>query len=63
MALAAIHPGVAPTEAYARVVEGLLGASGATAVPAPHTAAGRPFARFGDAAAFEAAAWGCPLAA
>ncbi len=63
MALAAIHPGVAPTEAYARIVEGLLRASGATAVPSPDTVAGRPFARFGDAAAFEAAAWGRSLVA
>jgi membrane associated rhomboid family serine protease len=63
MALAAIHPGIAPPEAYARMVEGLLGASGATAVPSASTAAGRPFARFGDAAAFEAAAWGRTLAA
>jgi membrane associated rhomboid family serine protease len=63
MALAAIHPGVAPPEAYAKVVEGLLGASGAIPVPSASTAAGRPFARFGDAAAFEAATWGRTLAA
>jgi hypothetical protein len=63
MALAAIHPGVAPPEAYAKVVEGLLGASAAIPVPSASTAAGRPFARFGDAAAFEAATWGRTLAA
>lgn len=63
MALAAIHPGVAAPEAYARVVDGLLAASRAAAVPSRDAAAGRPFTRFGDAAAFEAAAWGRSLAA
>ncbi len=63
MALAIIHPGVAPPEAYARVVEQLLVASGAQAAPSPDAAAGRPFARFGDAAAFEAATWGRSLVA
>jgi membrane associated rhomboid family serine protease len=63
MALAVIHPGVAPTEAYARVVERLLAASGAPAAPSSESAAGRPFARFCDAAAFEAAAWGRSLVA
>jgi len=63
MALAIIHPGVAPPEAYARVVEQLLVASGAQAAPSPEAAAGRPFARFGDAAAFEAATWGRSLVA
>jgi hypothetical protein len=63
MALATIHPGVALAEAYAKVVEGLLGASGAIPVPSASTATGRPFARFGDVAAFEAATWGRTLAA
>jgi hypothetical protein len=62
MALAAIHPGLPLPEAFARVVEALLAASGAQACPSPSAAAGRPFARFGDAAAFEAAAWGRALA-
>lgn len=62
MALGAIHPGVPPPEAFARVVEALLAASGARASPSPAAASGRPFARFGDAAAFEAAAWGRALA-
>ncbi len=63
MALRDIHPGVAPREAYARVVDALLAASGAPAAPSPEAVAGRPFARFGDPAAFEAAAWGRCLAA
>jgi hypothetical protein len=63
MALAMIHPGAAPAEAYARLVERLLAASGAPASPSPESAAGRPFARFGDAAAFEAATWGRSLLA
>lgn len=58
MALATVHPGVSPREAFGRVVEGLLAASGAPAAPSPESAAGRPFARFEDTAAFEQAAWG-----
>ncbi|HSN91836.1 MAG TPA: rhomboid family intramembrane serine protease [Anaeromyxobacteraceae bacterium] len=61
MALAAIHPGVAPREAFGRVVDGLL-AGGARAAPSAEEAAGRPFARFPDLAAFEEAAWGRRLA-
>lgn len=63
MALAAIHPGVPAQEAYARVVERLLRESGAPAAPSPRAAAGRPFTRFGDTTAFEAASWGRPLVA
>jgi membrane associated rhomboid family serine protease len=58
MALAAIHPGVPAPEAYAHLVNALLEASGAMASPSAQAAAGRPFARYGSAAAFEAAAWG-----
>jgi hypothetical protein len=61
MALAAIHPGVPAPQAYAHVVNALLAASGAAASPSPQAAAGRPFARYGSAAAFEAAAWGREL--
>jgi membrane associated rhomboid family serine protease len=61
MALAAIHPGVPAAQAYAHVVDALLQASGATASPSARAAAGRPFARYGSAAAFEAAAWGRAL--
>jgi hypothetical protein len=43
------------------VVNALLAASGAAASPSPQAAAGRPFARYGSAAAFEAAAWGRAL--
>lgn len=62
MALAAIHPGVAPPEAYGRVVDALVAASGAPAWPSAASAAGRPFKGFADAAAFERAAWARPLA-
>jgi membrane associated rhomboid family serine protease len=61
MALAAIHPGVPAPQAYAHVVNALLAASGAAAAPSPREAAGRPFARYGSAAAFESAAWGREL--
>jgi Rhomboid family len=61
MALGAIHPGVPAAQAYGRVVDAVLAASGATASPSPQAAAGRPFARYGSAAAFEAAAWGRAL--
>jgi membrane associated rhomboid family serine protease len=61
MALAAIHPGVPAPEAFAHVVSALLEASGAAASPSPEAAAGKPFARYGSAAAFEAAAWGREL--
>ena len=62
MSLAVIHPGVPPKDAYARVVEALL-AAGARAAPSADEAAGRPFARFADAAAFEQASWGRRLGA
>jgi hypothetical protein len=62
IALGALHPGVPPQDAFGRVVDALLSASGASAAPSPDAAAGRPFARFADAAAFERAAWGRPLA-
>jgi membrane associated rhomboid family serine protease len=62
MALGAIHPGLAPQEAFGRVVAALL-AAGARPVPSAEQAAGRPFARFPDLAAFERSAWGRPLAA
>ena len=61
MALAAIHPGLPSATAYGQVVEALLAASGAAAAPSAQAAAGRPFARYGDAAEFEAAAWGRAL--
>ncbi len=61
MALAAIHPGVPAPEAYAHVVNALLEASGAAASPSAQAAAGKPFVRYGSAAAFEAAAWGRAL--
>jgi membrane associated rhomboid family serine protease len=61
MALGAIHPGVPTAQAYGQVVDALLAASGATASPSAQAAAGRPFARYGNAAAFEAAAWGRAL--
>jgi membrane associated rhomboid family serine protease len=63
MALAAIHPGVPAAQAYASVVDALLEASGAAATPSAAAAAGRPFARYGSAAAFEAASWGRALTA
>jgi membrane associated rhomboid family serine protease len=63
MALGAIHPGVRPPDAYALVVETLLAASGAPAAPSAGAAAGRPFARYRDAASFEEAVWGRSLAA
>jgi hypothetical protein len=62
MALAAIHPGVPAAEAYARLVQGLLLASGAPASPSPEAVAGRPFPRFPDAGSFERAAWNRALA-
>lgn len=61
MALAAIHPGVPAAQAYGHVVDALLAASGASASPSADAAAGRPFARYESAAAFEAAAWGHAL--
>jgi membrane associated rhomboid family serine protease len=63
MALAALHPGVPPHDAFGRVVDALLGATGAPAAPSPSEAAGRPFARFADAEAFELATWGRRLSA
>jgi hypothetical protein len=63
MALAAIHPGAPPREAYARIVDALVAASGAAAAPSPDAAAGRPFAGFADVAAFERATWGRALGA
>jgi hypothetical protein len=62
MALAAIHPDVPAKAAYGRIVDTLVAASGAPAAPSPEAAAGRPFAGFADAAAFERSAWGRPLA-
>jgi membrane associated rhomboid family serine protease len=62
MALATIHPDAPPREAYGRVVDALVAASGAPAVPSADAAAGRPFAAFPDAAAFETSAWGRTLA-
>jgi membrane associated rhomboid family serine protease len=62
MALSAIHPGVPPRDAFSRVVDALLGA-GALALPSAAEAAGRPFARFADAAQFEEASWGRRLGA
>jgi hypothetical protein len=61
MALAAIHPGTAPREAYGRIVDALVAASRAPASPSPEAAAGRPFTGFADVAAFERSAWGRPL--
>lgn len=58
MALGAIRPGVAPKEAFGQVVDALVLASGAAAAPSPEGAAGRPFATYPDAGAFEEAAWG-----
>jgi hypothetical protein len=63
IALGALHPGVPPQDAFGRVVDALLSASGAAAAPSPAAAAGRPFARFADAEAFERAAWGRALSA
>jgi hypothetical protein len=63
IALGAMHPGVPAPDAFGRVVDALLSASGATAAPSSAAAAGRPFARFEDAAAFERAAWGRALSA
>ena len=62
MALATVHPGLSPREAYARIVDDLLAASGAPASPSADGAAGRPFASYLDAAAFEEASWGRRLA-
>ena len=62
IALGAIHPGVAPAEAFARLIDGLLAASGAAALPGHGAARGRPFARFPDAAAFEETCHGRRLA-
>jgi hypothetical protein len=61
MALKAIHPDAAPREAFGRIVDALVAASGAPAVPSPEAAAGRPFSAFADVAAFERSAWGRPL--
>ncbi len=58
MALAAIHPGVAPRDAFARIVDALVAASGAPTSPSADAAAGRPFTAFRDAIAFEEASWG-----
>ncbi len=57
MALASLRPGIPPKDAFAEIVDGLLAASRAVAVPSPAAAAGRPFARFADAAAFEEACY------
>jgi membrane associated rhomboid family serine protease len=62
MALAAIHPGVAPREAFGRLVDAMVEA-GARAAPSREVAAGRPFGTFADADAFELAAWGRRLGA
>ncbi|HET8538821.1 MAG TPA: rhomboid family intramembrane serine protease [Anaeromyxobacter sp.] len=62
MALKAIHPDAPPREAYARIVDALVAASGAPASPSRDAAAGRPFSGFADLAAFERSAWGRPLA-
>ena len=62
MALRAIHADASPREAYGRIVDALLGASGAPAAPSAEAAAGRPFATFPDVAAFERATWGRLLA-
>jgi hypothetical protein len=63
LALGALHPGVPPQDAFGRVVDALLAASGASAVPSTEAAAGRPFSRYEDAAAFERATWGRALSA
>jgi membrane associated rhomboid family serine protease len=63
IALGVLHPGVPPQDAFGRVVDAILSASGAAAAPSPAAAAGRPFSRFADAAAFERAAWGRALSA
>jgi len=63
IALGALHPGVPPQDAFGRVVDALLSASGAPAAPSAAAAAGRPFSRFADAAAFERATWGRSLSA
>jgi len=63
MALAALHPGVPPQDAFGRLVDALLTATGAPAAPSAAEAAGRPFARFPDAEAFELATWGRRLSA
>jgi membrane associated rhomboid family serine protease len=60
LGLQAIHPGVEPGEAWARLL-GALVERGATPLPSLAAAAGRPFDRHSDAAAFEIAAWGRPL--
>ncbi len=62
MALQAIHPGAPPREAFGRIVDALVAASGAPAAPSSEAAAGRPFTGFADLAAFERSAWGRPLA-
>jgi membrane associated rhomboid family serine protease len=63
MALGAVHPGLPPREAYARLVDELVAASGAAASPSADAAAGRPFSSYPDAAAFEEASWGRRLVA
>jgi membrane associated rhomboid family serine protease len=63
MALGEVHPGLTPRAAYARLVDDLLVASGASALPSPNGAAGRPFSAYADAAAFEQASWGRRLVA
>ncbi len=50
---ASLRPGVQPVDAFAGVMGELLAASGALAIPSPAAAAGRPFARFANAALFE----------
>jgi membrane associated rhomboid family serine protease len=62
LGLGALHPGVEPREAWARLVGALL-ERGARPVPSPEAVAGRPFPRFPDAAAFEEATWGRRLTA
>jgi hypothetical protein len=61
MALGAIHPGSPPRDAFAAIVDGLLAASGAAALPTGDAVRGRPFSRYPDAAAFEAACYGRAL--
>jgi membrane associated rhomboid family serine protease len=63
MALGAVHPGLPPRVAYARLVDELVAASGAAASPSADAAAGRPFSSYPDAAAFEEASWGRRLVA
>ena len=58
MPLARLFPGLPSLAAFGRLVEGILDASGAAALPTRAEAAGRPLRTYVDADEFERASWG-----